>query len=65
MQEMAEEEERQRKRDEKDGTVNSVVLLKGEGEGNTGNEVDNPTGYSWVSLGYIAVNLNGGQPKMY
>ena len=41
MQEMAEEEERQRKRDEKDGTVNSVVLLKGEGEGNTGNEVDN------------------------
>ena len=21
--------------------------------------------YSWVSLGYFAVNLGGGQPKMY
>ena len=21
--------------------------------------------YSWVSLGYFAVNLSGGQPKMY
>ena len=21
--------------------------------------------YSWVSLGYLAVNLSGGQPKMY
>ena len=21
--------------------------------------------YSWVSLGYFAVNLTGGQPKMY
>ena len=23
------------------------------------------TDYSWVSLGYFAVNLSGGQPKMY
>ena len=24
-----------------------------------------PVCYSWVSLGYFAVNLSGGQPKMY
>ena len=25
----------------------------------------NENTYSWVSLGYFAVNLSGGQPKMY
>ena len=27
--------------------------------------VDECVQYSWVSLGYFAVNLSGGQPKMY
>ena len=28
-------------------------------------QLENDASHSWASLGYFAVNLSGGQPKMY